>query len=141
MPAIEHLNIIKAPAAAVFEALTTQQGLAEVWTTDLNVSPETGFVNEFRFDAETDLMEVTLLEKDRRIAWLCLQSDPQWIGTTISFDLSEEQGKTTVRMKQDGWKELTDFYRYCNYHWGWFLYSLKCYCEDGRGIPYQRRKF
>lgn len=41
---IEHLNRIKAPANKVYHALTTSEGLAEVWTLELLVKPEIGFV-------------------------------------------------------------------------------------------------
>ena len=141
MASIEHLNTIKAPASKVYEALTTQQGLGEVWTTELNVKPEIGFINEFRFDKDTDQMKNTDLQPEKKVEWLCIDSDPQWVGTIISFELSENNGITTVVLKQEGWKEVTDFFRFCNYHWGWFLYSLKHYCEEGEGFPYQRRKF
>lgn len=141
MPAIEHLNTIKAPVSRVYEALTSQEGLAEVWTTELTVKPEEGSTSEFHFGADTDKMQITKLEPGKRVEWRCIESDPQWVGTVISFDLSEQKGITTVVLKQDGWKEVTDFYRFCNYHWGWFLYSLKSYCEEGVGFPYQRRKF
>lgn len=141
MASIEQLNTVKVPALKVFEALTTQEGLAEVWTTVLNVKPETGFINEFTFDKDTDRMKVIRLIPGQKVEWLVMESDPQWIGTVISFDLSERNGVTTVVLKQEGWKEVTDFYRFCNYHWGWFLYSLKTYCEEGKGIPYQARKF
>jgi uncharacterized protein YndB with AHSA1/START domain len=141
MPSIEHLNTIKTPVSKVYEALSTQEGLSEVWTTRLTVQPEIGFVNEFHFGKDIDKMRVTELQPGRKIEWKVLESDPQWIGTVISFSLSEENGVTTVVLKQEGWKEVTDFYRFCNYHWGWFLYSLKSYCEEGKGHPYQRRKF
>jgi len=141
MPSIEHLNTIKVPASKVYEALTSQEGLAEVWTTELTVKPQEGFTNEFHFGNDIDKMQITKLEPGKWVEWLCVQSDPQWVGTVISFDLSEDKGVTTVVLKHDGWKEVTDFYRFCNYHWGWFLYSLKNYCEEGVGFPYQRRKF
>ncbi|HYI77109.1 MAG TPA: hypothetical protein VEW65_05770 [Chryseolinea sp.] len=37
---IEHLVTIKVPAIKVYDALTTQQGLSEVWTTQRSVKPE-----------------------------------------------------------------------------------------------------
>jgi uncharacterized protein YndB with AHSA1/START domain len=141
MAAIEHFNTIKVPASAVFAALTTPEGLGEIWTTELTVKPEPGFINEFHFGKDTDKMKITQLERDKKVEWLCIGSDPEWIGTTISFELLPEGDKTHIRLKQDGWREVNDFFRSCNYHWGWFLYSLKCYCEEGKGIPYQRRKF
>jgi uncharacterized protein YndB with AHSA1/START domain len=138
---IEHLNTIKVPAIKVYDALTTRDGLAEVWTTELTVKAEIGFVNEFTFGKETDRMKIIELTPGKKVEWLVIESDPQWIGTRISFELSESNKVTTVVLKQEGWKEVNDFYRFCNYHWGWFLYSLKHYCETGEGFPYQRRKF
>lgn len=137
---IEHLVTIKVPAIDVYEALTTQHGLAEIWTTELNVRAEIDFVNEFKFDKETDRMKITELNPGKKVKWLVIESDPQWVGTVISFELSERNNLTTVVLKQEGWREVNDFYRFCNYHWGWFLYSLKHYCENGEGFPYQRRK-
>jgi uncharacterized protein YndB with AHSA1/START domain len=138
---IEHLNTIKVPAVKVYDALTSPDGLTQVWTMELNVRAEVGFVNEFTFGKETDRMKITELNPGKRVEWVVIKSDPQWIGTVISFELSERDSVTTVVLRQKGWKEVTDFYRFCNYHWGWFLYSLKHYCETGEGFPYQRRKF
>ena len=138
---IEHLNTIKVPAIKVYDALTNRDGLAEVWTTELNVNAEIDFVKEFTFGKETDRMKITELRPGKKVEWLVIESDPQWIGTVISFELSESDYLTTVILKQEGWREINDFYRFCNYHWDWFLYSLKHYCENGEGFPYQRRKF
>lgn len=59
----------------------------------------------------------------------------------ISFDIEEKNGKSFITLRHMNWKEVTPFYRSCNYNWAIFLYSLKSYCEDGNGIPYQKRKF
>ncbi|GGM93953.1 hypothetical protein GCM10010967_28860 [Dyadobacter beijingensis] len=32
------------------------------------------------------------------------------------------------------WRELTEFYQWCNYNWAMFLLSLKDYCEKGKGL-------
>ncbi|GGG92550.1 activator of HSP90 ATPase [Parapedobacter pyrenivorans] len=138
---IEHLVDIKVPSSVVFGALTTAEGLAEVWTGELSVEPIVGFVNEFRFGSAVDRMKITTLEKDKRIVWEVIDSDPEWVGTVISFDLRENKGQTIVTLKQEKWRAVTDMFRSCNYHWGFFLYSLKSYCEDGKGIPYQARTF
>ncbi|SKB82474.1 SRPBCC family protein [Dyadobacter psychrophilus] len=142
MEKIEHINYIKVPVAKVYEALTTQEGLAAVWTTDLVVKPEIGFVNEFGFgDEDYTKMKIVELSQNKRIEWECIESDPEWVGTGISFELSEKNGVTSVVLKHFNWRELTEFYQFCNYNWAIFLFSLKIYCEDGAGTPYQRRKF
>ncbi|MBF4484330.1 SRPBCC domain-containing protein [Flavobacterium sp. CSZ] len=142
MEKIEHINYIKSPIAAVYKTLTTQQGLGVVWTTELIVKPEVGFVNEFNFgDNDNTKMKIVELSPNKRILWECTDSDPEWIGTKISFDLKEEDGVTSVVLKHFDWRELTEFYQWCNYNWAMFLLSLKSHCEDGEGTPYQKRKF
>lgn len=140
MASIEHINVLRAPIAKVYEALTTKEGLSSVWTTELNVKAEPGFINEFSFGKDTDRFEIKTLVPNQRILWHCIDSDPEWIGTSVSFDLEEKNGKTFVTMKQTGWADVTEFYRHCNYNWAFFLYSLKCYCEEGKGINYQQRQ-
>ena len=142
MEKIEHINYIKVPIAKVYETLTTQGGLAAVWTEELIVKPELGFVNEFGFgDDYGTKMKITELLENKAIKWECIASDPEWVGTGVSFELSEKDGVTAVVLKHFGWRKLTEFYQWCNYNWAMFLLSLKSYCEDGKGTPYQQRKF
>ncbi len=139
---IEQIQYIKAPAEKVFEALSTKTGLSEVWTEKLIVKPEVGFINQFDFDDNyMTCFKVVALGAPHRILWECVDSDQEWIGTTLSFDIEQRQKSTAVTLKHSNWRELTEFYRACNYNWAWFLYSLKLYCETGEGIPFQRRHF
>jgi uncharacterized protein YndB with AHSA1/START domain len=101
MANIEHINVLKAPIAKVYEALTTEEGLAAVWTSELKVKPELGFINEFSFGAETDRFEIKALVPNQRVLWYCIDSDPQWIGTSVSFDLEEKRGKNLRHPKAD----------------------------------------
>lgn len=142
MANIEHLQSIRVPLSEVYKALTTAEGLAEVWTRELTIYDQVGAINEFRFGSDdVTKMRIVELTPPQRIEWLCTESDPEWVGTTISFELSEIRGKTNVLLRHANWKEVTNFYRSCNYNWAMFLYSLKSYCEDGVGLPYQDRKF
>lgn len=142
MADIEHLQIVKASAAEVYFALTTAKGLSEVWTNELTVHEQVGAINDFQFGSD-DLtkMQIVELNPGERIEWLCVESDPQWVGTSVTFELEEKKGKTYVTFRHTNWEAVTDFYRFCNYNWAMFLYSLKLYCEEGQGMPYQRRKF
>ncbi|MHA7108816.1 SRPBCC family protein [Sunxiuqinia elliptica] len=128
---IEHINYLKAPASTVYHALTTEEGLGNVWTKKLKVKAEIGFINEFDFDEGylTKLRTVELQE-NQKVVWECVESDKEWIGTRIFIALSEKDGVTTVVLKHLDWRELTDFYRWCNYNWALFLFRLKHYCEN-----------
>jgi hypothetical protein len=86
-------------------------------------------------------MKVVALNQNRSVVWHCVDSDPQWMGTDIRFDIEEKDGQASVVLRHTGWREVTEFYRWCNYNWAMFIYSLKSYCEEGIGLPYQRRKF
>ncbi|MFB9277604.1 hypothetical protein [Cohnella cellulosilytica] len=86
-------------------------------------------------------MKIEELIANEKVVWQCIDSDAEWIGTIISFDIQEKNGKSFITLRHMNWKEVTPFYRSCNYNWAFFLYSLKCYCEDGEGIPYHKRKF
>ncbi|KAF1720866.1 SRPBCC family protein [Pseudoxanthomonas wuyuanensis] len=142
MPDIEHIQYVKTPIAEVYRALTTADGLAEIWTRELAFTAQEGAINEFSFGDEAPTrMEITELVPDKRMVWHCVDSDPEWIGTDVSFELAQSNGRTSVVLRHTGWRELTEFYRSCNYNWAMFLLSLKQYCEDGTGIPFQVRKF
>ncbi|WP_085474541.1 SRPBCC family protein [Sphingobacterium psychroaquaticum] len=130
MANIELVNYIKAPVGMVYSTLTEEAGLGAVWTDKLTVKPEVGFMNEFDFDeGYITKMKIIALEQDKKIIWSCIESDKEWVGTTISFELSEKNNRTTVILKHAGWREVTEFYQWCNYNWAMFLLRLKRYCE------------
>lgn len=128
---IEQINYIKASLTIVYEALTTEEGLGNIWTKKLKVKPEIGFINEFDFGEEViTKMKVMELKEGQRVVWECVDSDQEWRGTSVSFVLSEEKaGVTQIILKHSDWRVLTDYYRWCNYNWAMFLYRLKNYCE------------
>lgn len=142
MANIEHLQTVNVPASKVYETLTTAEGLSEIWTNELIVNNQIGFINEFRFGSnDITKMRIEELITNKKVVWQCIDSNPEWLGTTISFDVVEKNGKSFITLRHSNWKEVTPFYRSCNYNWAIFLYSLKSYCEDGDGIPYHKRKF
>lgn len=139
---IEHIQYVNAPLSRVYEVLTTARGLAEVRTQDLTFTAQIDAVNEFRFgDEHPTKMVIVELVPNTKMTWQCIDSDPEWIGTSVSFELEQRGGKTAVTLKHTDWREVTEFYRFCNYNWAIFLLSLKQYCEEGAGIHYQARTF
>ena len=139
MAAIRHNVVIKAPAKKIYNAITTQEGLAGWWTTDTTAKPEVGFVNVFIFGKFRNEMKVTELSRNKKVQWECIQSIEEWIGTTISFELEEKENHTLLRFVHGGWKEETDVFASCSYDWASFLASLKSLCEKGTGTPYKNK--
>jgi uncharacterized protein YndB with AHSA1/START domain len=139
MPDIRQLVTIDAPVGVVFMALTQQEGLAGWWTTDVEIKPVVGSIASFKFgDRYRNTMRVVTLDTNERVEWICLNGDPEWVDTSFTFELESREGATVVRFTHGDWREITDFYATCNYHWGFFLRSLKTYCETGTGEPYSR---
>jgi hypothetical protein len=142
MANIEHLQTVNVPASKVYETLTTAEGLSEVWTNELIINNQIGFINEFRFGSnDITKMRIEELITNKKVMWKCIDSDPEWMGTIISFDIEEKNEKSFITLRQMNWREVTPFFRSCNYNWAIFLYSLKTYCEEGYGLPYHKRKF
>jgi len=137
MASIKHYLIIKATPQKVYDAITLQEGLAGWWTEETVATPKMGAIIEFKFgDRYHNKMEVTALEPTHRVTWRCLVGDEEWIGTRFVFELAEKKDQTVLRFTHSDWKSETDFFANCNYHWGYYLRSLKQYCETGIGTPF-----
>ena len=135
---IRQMLLIDAPADTVYRAITEQEGLAGWWTVQALAKPEVGSTADFKFgDRYHTAMRVRGLEPPRRVQWECVEGDHEWVGTTIVFDLERKGDQTLLRFVHGGWREVTDFYASCNYNWGYYLASLKSYCETGAGTPFE----
>ncbi|REJ80957.1 MAG: SRPBCC domain-containing protein [Bacteroidetes bacterium] len=139
---IFHLITINSSAHEVFKNIADMEGLKKWWTNSVHGDSAVGSTLRFCFEGKAcDVMSVIELNPHKRIAWECIDSDfpegKQWIGTHIIFDI-EEKGtdKCILRFHHEGWKGITDFFGVCNYHWGYFLESLKMLCEKGQGKPH-----
>ena len=137
MPSIKHYLVIKAVAEKVYTALSKTEGLCGWWTVEAKADERVGGTAEFIFgERYYNKMKITNLLNSKKVEWKCLEGDKEWIGTTFLFDLEEKDGSTILRFSQNNWKEETDFFASCNYNWGYYLKSLKQYCETGAGIPF-----
>ena len=83
-------------------------------------------------------MRVTELQPAQQVRWLVVDGPEEWIGTTISWDLTQEGDYTTVLFKHQGWKEPVDFMHHCSTKWAVYLLSLKSLVETGKGAPSPR---
>jgi len=137
MPDILHKMGIKSSSLnEVYGALTTVEGLSGWWTTTTQGEGEVGGVLQFRFGAGGFDMKVLELDPDTRVLWQVVDGPLEWIGTQISFDLSQRDDWTIVLFKHAGWKEPVEFMHHCSTKWGVFLLSLKSLLETGKGAPY-----
>ena len=133
---IKHLVTIDCPPNIVYKAITTKKGIQGWWTNDNLMKPKIGSIAEFNFGEKYhNEMEVTDLKPNKRVVWLCKVGDREWVGTDFTFDLEHQHGQTMLRFGHNNWGKQTDFYAHCNFKWGFYLQSLKAYCETGVGNP------
>lgn len=136
---IRHNLTISTPPETVYKAVTIKTGIQGWWTDDIKIEPTVGSIAEFNFgDRYHNEMKIVDLQPNKRVEWHCIEADPEWVDTTITFELEENKGKTYLRFGHNNWKKLTNFYAHCNYQWGRYMNSLKCYCETGNGNPFNR---
>ncbi|MDO5970129.1 SRPBCC domain-containing protein [Flavivirga aquimarina] len=139
MANIRHHFTIKAPIKKVYDALTLEEGLKGWWTDDTSAKHELGNINHFKFGSEYfNKMKVLELNFPSNVSWECVDGDKEWIGTKLAFELEEKEGDTYLKFSHLNWADESEFFGFCNYHWGRFLYSLKSLCETGIGQPYKQ---
>lgn len=131
---ILHRVGIKARPKAVFEALTTVEGLRHWWTTETTGSAKRGGTIDFGFCK----MKVVELEPNRLVKWRCVRGPDEWLGTEVTFRLKNAGNQTYVLFKHADWKRPVEFMHHCSTKWAVFLLSLKGLLErdEGRPAPY-----
>ena len=159
MPNIRHSLLIGASARKIYNAITTQEGLSAWWTPGTHTIPELNGIARFEFgEGYFKEMKIVELKPFERVQWNCITGAEEWIGTTISFTLQAGDKDTLMQLhpeasdqiqqqrpfdiatflnfRHDNWKAYTPMFAECNYTWGRFLRSLKCFCETGSGRPW-----
>lgn len=136
MTDIHHRIGVKSPSTdRVYDALTTIEGLSGWWTTDTTGDCGLGGRLAFRFPPGGFDMEVIELVAGERVRWRVVDGPPEWIGTTIDWRLSHNDGYTIVLFTHEGWAEPVEFLHHCSTKWAVYLLSLKALVETGTGSP------
>jgi len=139
MPDIRHRVVIAAPLESVYEAVSTKEGVADWWSRDgVRGESSEGSKLQFYFGSPEPaaVMEVTRLDPQGHVAWLCVDGAEAWVGTRLTFDLTEDEGKTVVMFAHSDWREASEFMAHCSARWAYFLLSLKSLVETGTGTPF-----
>ena len=138
---IIHRIGIKSSAAKVYKALSTIDGLKHWWTEDVEGDERIGGMITFTFRTETGetkgkmVMEVVGLDHEKDVKWRCIEGPPEWIGTGITFNLSQQDDQTIILFGHRNWHEAMEFTAHCSMKWAVFLLSLREYVETGNGKP------
>lgn len=138
---IIHRIGIKSSSNKVYNAISTIGGLANWWTNEVEGEENIGGKITFRFRTTAGelkgemTMEVRELNPSKSVRWLCVDGPEEWVGTEISFDLSEQDGQIIIMFGHRNWREAVEFTAHCSMKWAVFLLSLRHYIETGKGSP------
>ena len=138
MADIRHRVGITAPPRQVYEKRATTAGLSEWWTRDVDGDAKPGGAIRFFFGQPEPaaVMEVVALEADRHVGWRCVTGPDEWVGTTLTFDLTASGEETVVLFTHGDWRQPVEFMHHCSTKWALFLLGLKTGFESGKATPY-----
>lgn len=138
--------LMAAPVSIIYEALTTQHGIQNWWTTASEVGTTVGQQITIRFGDTYKVMRVEVLRPFTEVQWSVtdahlvvpgLTRPNEWIGSTIVFQLTpHSDALTLLQLEHVGLTEQIECYEICRQGWNQFLRSLKSYVETGKGSPY-----
>jgi uncharacterized protein YndB with AHSA1/START domain len=140
MPDIIHEVVLLGSPEQVYYNLTEQPGLAAWWTKHTQAAPVVGSDASFAFDrgAVTFTMRVEELRVPALVKWRCIAGPPEWVGTTVAFELSPTpEGSTRLNFRHLGFRSTEGGLGRYSYSWAGYLWSLKELVEKSEGHPYE----
>ena len=112
---------IAAPQRRVYETLATKDSLRGFWTNQVDGDSEVGCKLSFFFGRPepSAVMEVVELSPRDRVQWRCVEGPPEWVGTTVTFDLKEGDGETVLLFAHPNSREgPVEFMHHCRHQVG-----------------------
>jgi uncharacterized protein YndB with AHSA1/START domain len=138
---IIHRIGIKAPLSKVYAALSTVEGVASWWTHETTGESKSGGTimvlfraptGDVKGNAEFDVLE---LSPNKQVHWRCKSGPEEWVGTDVTFQLTEAGDYTVVLFGHRNWRQAVEMTAHCSMKWATFLLSLKALVETGTGKP------
>lgn len=141
MPDILYDFPVAAPPAALFGAVSTPAGLDRWWTLTSAGTARAGEEYRLGFGPEHDWRAtVVAAVPAAHFALRLTRAMPDWMGTTVAFDLEPAPGGgTLVHFAHRGWTEETAHFRTTAFCWAMYLRILRRSLEAGEQVPYHAR--
>ena len=130
MHQIEHLLHINAPLNKVYEAIKDVENIKHWYTTDIVDNLDN--TKTFKW-GEMFLIAKCNEIQNEKITWEFLESSMPIESLFMTYELSENEGKTRVRFTYGNFSEKSDFYANQNFSSAKYLESLRQYCQTGNG--------
>jgi uncharacterized protein YndB with AHSA1/START domain len=129
-----HLISFEAAPQKVFAALTITEGIRACWTADADLDGEVGGAGELRFYGGGKLTRIRIdkLVPPRRVVWTVVDSfRPEWVGSTITFDLRPTESGTELLFAQRGYPKADENYAICTTGCGIYFSRLQQHLVAG----------
>ena len=121
---------------AVFSAVTDIDALTGWWTPAAG-GAGAGETLRFLMGDLKVVMRVDEADRPSRVRWsvLVCEAAPDWVGTSITFDVEPVGAGTELRFRHHGLNPSLECYEMCNAGWTRHLDSLVDYVDRGADRP------
>lgn len=127
---------IAAGPEKVFQAITTEPGLAGWITPKAKAQASVGVVTELTFDSGNTLgFRIEALERPGRVVWAPAQAPAEWLDSRLTFAVAAAGNGSMFSFTHSGLPEGYPAYGFFTYCWGQYMRSLKLFLETGTGEP------
>ena len=130
MHQIEHLLHINAPLIKVYKAIKELENIKQWYTTD--VVDNLDKTKTFKWGEMFLIAKCNEIENEK-ITWEFIESSIPIESLFMTYELSENEGKTRVRFTYGNFSEKSDFYANQNFSSAKYLESLRQFCQTGNG--------
>ncbi|MCI0633605.1 MAG: SRPBCC domain-containing protein [Actinobacteria bacterium] len=113
---------IAADPKAVYEAVSTEEGLKSFWTPNSTATTEEGSVARFEFGEGAIKMRIDRLDPGAEVRWTCVGDFPFWNDTVVAWRMAPNPDGPGTRLtfSHTGWPEDQPEHAYASvsYTWG-----------------------
>ena len=139
---IVHELTIAAEPQPIFDAVTTEAGIASWWTTDVAITTADGAIEGAQvtlgFDDHQVVIElrVDTLDPPLLAHLTCVDGPEEWPGTQIAFRVEPlDAGGSVVRFWHGGWEYEDGVVPRVSFDWAMYLDRLRRAVESDSGHP------
>jgi uncharacterized protein YndB with AHSA1/START domain len=133
----ESMKACSAPPEKVLAALRTPEGITDWWGPTTGSADVGGtFEVSFQEHQQVIVLHVEPAEEGR-VVWTVKETPltPEWVGTTIVFDVAASGDGATLHFRHHGLTPQLECFDMCHAGWTHYLGSLVSYVDAGEGQP------
>jgi hypothetical protein len=130
---------VEAEPSVVYDALATSAGVNGWWSNHTDGPHGVGSTMKVAFPDAPITFDFEVVEEKagERVGWRCVAGPPEWMGTTVGFDVqTDDEANTSVLFAHDGWATTEESFPFIAYSWAQILPRLKKLVETGERDPF-----